>query len=279
MNIDASIGVNAGEMTRESKPAHGVDEWAKGKVNYQDGCSHACRYCYANAMAARFHRAAAASWCHPVIRAKAVNKSYRKREGRIMLPTSHDITPDNLTETLLVLRKLLQAGNELLIVSKPHLDCVKALCADLTGYTAQMLFRFTIGSADDTVLRYWEPGAPAFAERLAALKWAFEQGYSTSVSCEPMLDLHIDKVITAAMPYVTDAIWLGRVNQLRQAISKNCPGDDMAGRMADQLLAEQTDDYLRELYHRYKVDPRIKYKDSIKKAAGLDRPTEAGLDV
>ena len=50
-------------------------------------------------------------------------------------------------------------------------------------------------------------------------------------------------------------------------------------RRADVLLAEQTDDFLRELYERYKADPQIKYKDSIKQAAGIDRPVQCGLDI
>ena len=262
-----------------SKPAHGVGEWAAASVNYQNGCEHDCRYCYAKAMAIRFKRATPQSWCHPVIRPKALAMSYHKREGRIMTPTSHDITPVNLQASLIVLRKLLQAGNELLIVSKPHLSCIQTLCADLQDFKAQILFRFTMGSADETTLRYWEPAAPSFHERLAALKWAHQQGFATSVSCEPMLDLHINKVIAATKPYVTDAIWLGRVNQLRQAIAKNCPGDTEAMRKADQLLNEQPDDYLRELYHRFKADPHIKFKDSIKKVVGLERPIERGLDI
>ena len=240
-----------------SKPAHGVGEWAAASENYQDGCEHDCRYCYAKAMAIRFHRATPESWCQPALRAKDIEKSCRKKSGRIMLPTSHDITPSNLKAGLIVLRKLLRAGNEVLLVSKPHLDCIKALCAELQEFKRQMLFRFTIGSANNETLRYWEPGAPSFEERLASLKWAYEAGFSTSVSCEPMLDQHIAKVIAAAKPYVTDAIWLGRVNRLRQTLAITCPGDAEAMRKADQLLAAQPDGYLRVLYAMLKNDPQI----------------------
>ncbi|MEI6167411.1 MAG: hypothetical protein WCS52_09470, partial [bacterium] len=182
-------------------------------------------------------------------------------------------------EYLVVLKKLLAAGNDVLIVSKPVLSCIKTLCKELEPYKSQMLFRFTIGSMDDDVLKYWENKAPKFEERLASLKWAHSQGYQTSVSSEPMLDLKIDRVIQATRPYVTDSIWLGRVNGLRAAISLNCPGDVDAKNRANELLAEQTDDYLRELYGRYKDDPIIKFKDSIKEVVGLDRPAERGLDI
>ena len=261
------------------KAVNGVGEWAKKSVNIQSGCEHDCRYCYAKGMACRFHQASPASWAHPTKREGAVREKYRKMGGRIMFPTSHDITPENIGDCLEVLLKLLQAGNEVLIVSKPHLECVKVLCAEQKKYKKQMLFRFTIGSADDEVLRFWEPGAPAFAERLAALKWAHGEGYASSVSCEPMLDLHIDKVIEAAKSYVTDAIWLGRVNRLRQTIAINCPGDMAVKARVEQLLAEQTDEHMRELHARYENDPQIKFKDSIKQVVGLARPTEKGMDV
>ena len=270
--------MNRTDSQTDSKAAFGVGEWASWSINIQNGCKHDCRYCYAKSMAIRFHRSTPASWCQPSVRREAVEKAYHRMDGRIMIPTSHDITPDNLTESLTVLRKLLTAGNRLLIVSKPHLDCVKAICAELQEFKAQMLFRFSIGSIDNMTLRFWEPGAPSFEERLASLRVAFEQGFATSVSCEPMLDCRIGEVIQAVRHYVTDSIWLGRVNRLRQTLAQNCPGDVEVKRKADQLLAEQTDDYLRELYCYYKDDLRIKFKDSIKKAAGLDRPTEAGLD-
>ena len=75
-----------------------------------------------------------------------------------------------------MLRKLLAAGNEVLIVTKPHLECVERLCRELAAYKEKIVFRFTIGAMDDELLAFWEPGAPAFAERLAALKHAHAAG-------------------------------------------------------------------------------------------------------
>ena len=265
--------------TCTNRAAHGVGEWATSSTNCQQGCSNDCAYCYAKAMSVRFGRSTPESWSHPFIRREAVEKTYRKRNGRIMFPTSHDITPENIEECLTVLGKMLESGNDVLIVSKPHPDCIKRLCAELNAYRDQIVFRMTIGSADDPTLKYWEPNAPSFRMRLAALKAAYRAGYETSISCEPMLDTNIDAVIRAVRPFVTDSIWLGRGNRLRQTISINCPGDAEAKRRADELLAEQTDDYLRNLYERYSDDSLIKFKDSIKKVVGLNRPVECGLDV
>ena len=270
---------NITALIKKKKTAHGVGEWASSKVNFQTGCENNCKYCYAKSMAVRHHRSTPESWTTPRPQTKNIEKGYGKRKGTVMMPTSHDLTPRNVDTYLTIIKKLLEKGNKVLIVSKPVLSCIKTLCKELDPYKEQILFRFTIGSADNKVLNYWEPNASKFEDRLASLKYAHAQGYATSVSSEPMLDLHIDKVIEATRPYVTDSIWLGRVNSLRQAISQNCPGDVDAKNRANELLRGQTNDFLRELYERFKNDPIIKYKDSIKKAVGLELHTEKGLDI
>jgi DNA repair photolyase len=264
---------------RDLKPVTGTGEWASSNVNIQSGCEHDCRYCYAKSMAIRFKRATTDTWSTPVIRDEAVGKGYEYREGQIMFPSTHDITPRNIEECLAVLRKLLNAGNPVLIVSKPHMECVKRMCDELADYRARILFRFTIGSADNRALKRWEPGAPTFGERLQALKWAHSKGYATSMSCEPMLDAHIDRVITAVEPYVTDSIWLGRANHLRGILALNCPGDVGVRKHADELIATWDDTAVKALYQRYKNHPLIRWKDSIKEVVGVERPTEKGLDI
>ena len=261
------------------KKAFGTREWAAHNITIQSGCEHDCLYCYGHGMSAQYKRAAAKNWSNPSLRGRDVSKSYPKRKGTIMFPTTHDITEANLSECLVVLKKMLEAGNKVLVVSKPHLMCVKALCKELVTYKDQILFRFTIGSADDVVLSFWEPHAPAYGERLACLKWAFRHRFKTSVSCEPMLDDNIQRVIDDARPFVTDAIWLGRVNNLRRILALNAPGNRAARAKADELLALQTDEWVMALYAKHKHDPLIAYKDSIKKVVGLDRPEEDGLDI
>ena len=264
---------------RDAKAASGSYEWAEWTLSIQDGCERACKYCFGHQFAGQYKRGCSSSWNLPTIRRAAVYRGYRLRKGTGMFPSTHDISPANLIECEIVLTKLLKAGNRMLVVSKPQLMCVKHLCRNLGAYRDQMLFRFTIGSADNAILRFWEPGAPLFEERLQALAFAHTAGFQTSVSCEPMLDLNIGTVIEAVRPHTTHSIWLGRVNNLRGALTMNYPDDKEARRRADELLASQTDDYLRSLYQRYKDDPLIFYKDSIKKAVGLARPTKAGLDV
>lgn len=261
------------------KPAHGTGEWASHNYNIQSGCRNGCRYCYAQCMAVRFGRHTPESWLVPEVIERKVFQRFGKKSGRIMYPTSHDIDPSNVFKSLVALGGMLQAGNDVLIVSKPRLECVRLLCGQLETFKRQVTFRFTIGSADDAVLKAWEPNAPQFSERLASLRHAFKAGFQTSVSCEPMLDADIDSVVKAARPFVTDSIWLGRANRLRQIVAINRPGDSVARRMADSLMSVMSDDFIRGLYDRHSNDPIVKFKDSIKKVVGLARPTEKGLDV
>ena len=259
--------------------AYGTRECAATNVNIQSGCEHDCLYCYGHGMSAQYKWAAAKNWSTTVLRHKDVSKRYPKRKGTTMFPTTHDITEANLDACLDVLKKMLAAGNDVLVVSKPHLKCVKALCNELKVYKNQILFRFTIGSANDALLSFWEPHAPSYGERLACLEWAFRRGFKTSVFCEPMLDGGIQRVIDDARPFVTDAIWLGRMNNLRRILALNAPGNRAARAKADELLALQTDAWVKKLYKTHKDDSAIKYKDSIKKVVGLDRPTRKGLDI
>jgi len=257
----------------------GTREWATHNENIQLGCENDCLYCYAKGNACRYGRTTPDRWGNPEINQLKTRKHFRKRAGRIMFPTSHDITPTNLSACTAFLREMLKPGNDLLIVSKPRVDCVTHLCQVLAAYRRQITFRFTIGSASDTALRFWEPQAPSFMERLDSLMYAYEQGFETSVSCEPMLDGNVETVVSAVAPYVTDTIWIGLPNHLKQRLKLNGHTDPETMERAEQLLSVFADEYIRALHVRRKHNSKIRWKDSIKKALGLARPTEAGLDV
>lgn len=202
----------------EKKRTKGTKEWATSNINICDGCSNDCRYCYAKKMAIRFGRKTNDSWKIMEIREKAVKKKYRKRTGRIMAFSAHDITPENYEACRDTLRKLVIAGNEVLITTKPNRFCIEQLCKDLEVASdfakRRILFRFTIGSKNNEVLKYWEPGAPSFEDRLNALIFATNAGYSTSISIEPYLDRDVLDLVAILYPYVTDTIWIGKMSNI-----------------------------------------------------------------
>lgn len=262
----------------QEQSVFGTKEWAAYNENCLLGCSHDCRYCYAKSMAIRFKRKTPVTWKNEVLATSKIQKVFHKRDGRIMFPSSHDITPAHLDDCLAFLKNILDPGNDVLVVSKPHFDCIKRVCEELFTYKDKIMFRFTIGSVESRTLKFWEPKAPDFAERLESLKYAFEKGFQTSVSCEPMLDNNARNLIAQVSPYVTNSIWLGKMNRLLYRLRINGEDDPITIAKAEELIQLQSNGFIWGLYFRYKDNPKVKWKGSIKKVVGLEVATQPGLD-
>jgi DNA repair photolyase len=216
------------------------------------------------------------AWARPEVRQHDVKKRRPKVDGTVMFPTTHDITPAILEPCIEVLRQILSSGNFVLIVSKPHLSCIQRLCTEFASHKDDILFRFTIGAFNDSILGYWEPGAPAFLERFDSLKHAFNQGFSTSISVEPMLDSdRIVELYDMLEPFVTDAIWIGKMNKVRKRVDIENEEDES---QVARIEAGQTDDRIWAIYRALQDRSKVKWKESIKEVVGLPLATEAGSD-
>ena len=250
----------------------GTRQWSNKSINFQTGCENNCLVCYAKEMSVRYGHSTKNNWESPRIRMNDVNKKISKwNESLVMFPSSHDITPNNIAEAKLVLGKILEADNEVLIVSKPHYKCIKQICDEFTDYKDKILFRFTIGSYDNNVLKFWEPGAPCLNERMKSLRYSFNNGFETSVSIEPMMDNKVDKVIDAVKPYVTETIWLGKVNQMWGRLKRNTDMNEELVKKAKQLEKWQSDENILKLYNKYKNDSMMMWKDSIQKVVARSK--------
>jgi len=258
------------------KKVNGFKEWTKYSVNCCSGCANDCRYCYAKGMAMRFKQLTADEWPLERVRQKDVDKKQKLYDGRVMFPSSHDITSGNFDPCMVVIENLLLVGNELLIVSKPRLACIRAICNGFKAYRDKIIFRFTIGACDDEVLSFWEPNAPNYEERKASLKHSFEAGFETSVSVEPMLcAAGVLDLVKDLEPFTTNSIWIGKMNHL-----KSIQIDDDETLEAVRVIEDgQSDENIWEIYSKLKDNPLVKWKDSIKKVVGIEAPAEAGLDI
>ena len=250
-------------MTNKKDVLFGTKEWAPHNFNFTNGCSNNCTYCYAKEMAIRFKRKTADNWQteEPV---SMKGKSFSKKNGRIMIPSSHDITPGNIDLAIDVIGKLLKNGNELLIVTKPHFSCVKRLVDEFIKFRANIQFRFTIGSASTETLLLWEPGATGFKERLESLKYAFDRGFSTTISAEPLLDENIDDLYDTLSPYVNGSIWVGKMNSPERRAKMNGASSEVMDSVRS-LVAAQCDKNIIAIWEKYKNNPKIEWKESIKK--------------
>jgi DNA repair photolyase len=235
------------------KITKGTKEWATTNVNIYAGCSHDCKYCYAKKMAIRFNRKTGENWKIMELNQAAYKKGYKNRDGRIMFPTTHDITEKTKKKCFHVLSRMLAAGNDVLITTKPDYGVIMHLCAHLEPYKDQVQFRFTITSKNNSKLWEWEPGAPAFESRVLALQHAFEAGYKTSISIEPCLDRDPRELIEILRPHVTESIWLGPMNY--------------AGKHPFN-----TDEVLMNWVKWFEHDPLVRLKDSVwNRILGMER--------
>ncbi|MFB0523947.1 MAG: hypothetical protein ACETVZ_00275 [Phycisphaerae bacterium] len=245
----------------------GTKEWAETNVNIQLGCEHGCRYCYARYNAVtRFKLCTAKQWLEPAIIRSQVTRSFLKRFGVVMFPSTHDITPRNLSESICVLRKLLAAGNKVLLVSKPHFNCIKPICESFQKYRKRLSFRFTIGSKDGQTLAFWEPNAPGFHERFKCLIYVYHKKYCTSVSCEPFLG-DIYKTISLYMMvkrYITDSFWIGKLRDFDNRVDLSGVTPEEMERFVNPLKAAQCDETVWTIYEQLRNERLIKWKDSIR---------------
>jgi DNA repair photolyase len=200
----------------------GTREWSEVSANCCTGCGHGCLYCYARQAALRFKKIAGPElWTQERPQYERLRGTPRRHKGVVMFPTQHDLTPfvwkavgrDYLS-------KLLEAGNRVLVVSKAHEDVMGELGSEFGRAPGNLLeVRVTITGCRPETRRLWEPGAPEYRERIAALKIIHKGGIPTSVSMEPCLDsLDIETMLASVMPWCHE-VWIGMANRLDQRLA------------------------------------------------------------
>lgn len=238
----------------------GTREWADYNVNCIKGCFNNCRYCYAKIMAKRFGRCTENTWQQMEISHDVINRKFKRYNGRVMFPSSHDIIdkPEIKEACFIVIGKLLEAGNEVLITTKPKLSITKNIIDQFYLFKEQVQFRFTITSLDNRLLSFWEPNAPTYEERFESLKFAYENEFKTSVSIEPFLDYAPQTLISALSPFITESIWLGPMNYISQnGISSK---DEQ---QYTEIRKRYNISRLKNIYEDLKNLPLIRFKDSM----------------
>lgn len=256
----------------------GTKEWAVAEINCCVGCPHDCRYCYARAAALKNRLIdSAEQWTQMVCTADALPSDAACHAGPVMFPAAHDIVQENLALSIQVIDRLLAAGNRVLIVSKPDVSCIEQLCERFRDRRERILFRFTITARNPGIVSFWEPNAPDYHHRLKSLKRAFERGFETSVSSEPLLDIgDCRRMIAEVEPFVSHSIWIGKMNRVDERVVIDSAA---AAAEVERIAAEQCDEGIRALYESLKDNRLIRWKDSIKKVVGLPPAPASGLDI
>ena len=206
----------------DKKKDEGLWEWVGWYSSWCKGCKNNCKYCYAMLklvcrlkLLPDYESFADFKLKTPTItlRDGKTTTKIRKLEGWGMLPGTHDIFPEILDETLSYFRKHLEIGNKLLIVSKPHFECIKAIIKEFSEFKEQIHFRFTITSDDDPLIEEWEPFAPLYHERIDSLMYANQKKVHTSISIGPFLDRSPLLLINSIEKFAQE-IWIEPMNHL-----------------------------------------------------------------
>ena len=241
----------------------GTKQWAPINENCFKGCQNLCKYCYGKKNAIRFKRKTEENW-HIMEYNPNCESHIRKRKGRIMFPTTHDLHIQHADWWMPFIRGLLEKGNDILIVSKPQPAAIRKICHELRGYKDQIEFRFTIGTEDDKVRAFWEPGAPPILERVSALNHAHRAGFRTSVSMEPLLDFDPTPTITLLDPMVSETFWIGTMNHMSITEFKS---EELS--WYHRMRAINSLNNITHIYEKFKDNPKVCWKDSIQRMLKL----------
>ena len=143
-------------------------------------------------------------------------------------------------------------GNDVLIVSKAYPTIFSRLFVLCEKYKNQIEFRFSITSSDYKISLEYETNAPIPIHRLWNVAESYKQGYKTSVSIEPMLELPYE--IVDRFSRFNIYIWIG-----------------CATNYSDNYLKKlYKKENLLQIYNLYKDNPKIKFKDSFMKKIKID---------
>lgn len=222
----------------------GTREWSGKNVNLFKGCEYDCQYpCYAKVAAVIRRKDKTLENWHVMERnEKVYRKGWRKTSlGRIMFPSTHDITPSTAGDYFHVLQKMLTAGNEVLITTKPSFEVIDKITRSLDLFPSLkklVQFRFTITSIIDEISLRYEPRAPLPEERFNALCITHLRGFKTSISIEPFLEpiAGVLDLIQRASNYITESIWIGPNNKRKwQLMPVNEWREDLWGK--ENLIA------------------------------------------
>ena len=239
----------------------GTREWMPNSRNRCRGCKNNCRYCYGKFRAVRYKQKTEGNW-HEMELLK-IRQSTKKADGGIMFPTTHDLHIEHVDWWGPFLKEMLENSNDVLIVTKPEYAAISYICENLEQYKNQMEFRFTIGTNDNKVAAYWEPGAPSPSDRLMAIAHVCTLGFRTSISMEPLLIEQPKEMIDSLfMGWINGDIWIGAMNHYD--LNPEIPEE------ARQIQIQSRDN-MQRVYESLKDNPQIRWKDSVQKLLGISQ--------
>lgn len=170
-------------------PKGKAGEYADLALDIYRGCSHGCIYCYARHYAPDMFDHVATPRQHLIERLKNDIAQLGPETPEILLSFHADIYQPVEKELMLtrqVLKILRNANLPFTVLTKGGTRAIRDFDI-LEGYDKSR-FGTTLIFTDQRDADYWEPGAPGIADRIQAIKEAYNRGIATWVSIEPVID-------------------------------------------------------------------------------------------
>lgn len=196
-------------------------EYGDYTMNHVLGCSHGCKYpCYAYLLKKRFGQVKTyEEWCRPFLVSNTLELLDREvprlkdkiQSVQLCFTTDPFMYgyPEIQQISLAAIRRLNADGIKCCVLTKGLLPIeLKDLCSENE-------YGITLISLDEDYRKKTEPGAAAYADRLAALKALHDAGCKTWVSIEPYPTPNlIDQSLNTILESVgfVDRIIFGRTN-------------------------------------------------------------------
>jgi len=267
----------------------GANMWSHINMGAFNGCEYGCRYCYASCRKLQLKQINSKNKYIPTPRKMSSILSELApgkikligKPATIMFPNTHDITENTIDYSIEVIKKIMErkAVAKILLVTKPNLGCTRKVIDRLRDYQKNIEIRVTIGSKDQSILDFWEPGAPEYEERIACLTYMTGAGFHTSVSTIPMLDNNIEAVVRDVRNITSRDIWIGVIRHPEVRIKRNTDNDATYMDRMNELLTEKDEDRIKELYAKYGKDKKIRWASDLRPLLGLEPLKERGLDI
>lgn len=252
------------ELMEAAHTASIYGERTEFNANIQVTCSNDCVYCGSAVKAVeRGFVRDRARWANDFLlkQVPAFNKKY---DCVVRYPTNHDVTLKYLDRHCKAIQEILEAGNDLVINTKPRLRCMEAVAKVCADHKVNVIFNLSITSLDETQSIFWEKNAPLPTERIAAMKFLSERGFRIGVSVEPLLQGSGSamEIYNAVFPYVTESICFGTMSMVAERVDTTSPGYIEA---LTNIKRYQSEDNLRFLYNSMKNLPKVTFKNTISK--------------
>ncbi len=153
--------------------------------------------------------------------------------------------------------------SEMLLVLKPSLQIMMSICEKLEVYKGRLIFVIHLNSVNTPIIKLVDPYSPYSVDRLSALKFAFENGFRTTIEAIPIYDNAIFELIEKVKEFVTDFI---HVDKMSDKYINKFPIYNIQQMLMSVNEFYKSSDVLAEIRDKYGDDKQVLLGDNFEES-------------